>query len=290
MLRIVLFSWSAPRSGWDYGPRAINRLARQIGPNLSIPHEIVCVGDTAEGLDPSIRFVPLWPHFREMGRCYVRLRAFAPEMREEIGPRFAWIDTDAIVLGDLTPLLDRPEPLVLWDGSILDGQPVNGSIVLMDAGAAADVWTFFRGQESAELARHAGYRGSDQAWIAYALRGRRCATWTAADGVLHWGASAGRRAPPPGARLMFFPGIHKPDDGRVARATPWVAERWAALDSEEPCPSISPTSSRKPRPSRPSSRRGYRPKPGASRSGRSSRSRFRARCRRPCARIATPET
>lgn len=230
MLRIVLWSWKDPDpffKGFDYGPAAVGRLARQVSANLRIPHEIVCISDENPNLQPDVRWVPLWPDHREMGRCYVRLRAFSRQVGTLIGPRFAWLDLDAVVTGDLTPLFDRPEPLVLWNGSALPGQPVNGSMVLMDAGAAEHVWTLFRGRQSADEARHAGFKGSDQAWIAYAMRGRDYATWTAADGVHHWGAIPGKR-PPRDARIVFFPGRHKPGHPYVQKVSPWVAERWSA--------------------------------------------------------------
>lgn len=228
-LCIVFWSWKDPSpfwKGWDYGPAAVARLARQVSANLRIPHELVCISDKDPNLQPSVRWVPLWPDHRDMGRCWVRLKAFSGEMRKLIGPRFVWLDTDCVVTGDLTPLFDRPEPLVLWDGSVLPGQPVNGSMVLMDAGYADHVWRWFRGRESAEAARRAGFKGSDQAWIAHAMRGLPYATWTAADGVLHWGSSLSK-AVPRGSRIVFFPGRHKPGHPYVSRISPWVAETLA---------------------------------------------------------------
>ena len=76
------------------------RQAKAISDKLTLEHEIVCVTDHPPGSFPShIRIVPVWDDWKELGGCYRRLKAFAPEMRDVLGPRFAWIDLDCAVVG-----------------------------------------------------------------------------------------------------------------------------------------------------------------------------------------------
>jgi hypothetical protein len=150
VISIVLWLWNDRNGRWNnvapYDATKLIRMSRMVRANLAIPHEIVAVTDYPAHAFPSdIRVVPIWPDLVNdagvgMGRCWRRLRAFAPEMAELIGPRFVWMDLDAVVMGDLTPLLTRPEDLVLWRSNTTSC-PYNGSMVLMTAGCRAQVWS-----------------------------------------------------------------------------------------------------------------------------------------------------
>lgn len=165
-----------------------------------------------------------------MGGCFRRLKAFAPEMRELIGPRFAWMDLDMAVVGDLTPLFDRPEPAVFWAGSAMRRTRVNGSMVLMTAGSMAHVWQLFEGRPTIQAARETGARGTDQCIMSYLLP-PRIATWDALDGVLHYDLHCTRRLPA-NARVVFFPGINKPTQPNVRKRAPWVRGHWPMGDDD----------------------------------------------------------
>lgn len=241
-LVIAAFKWGA-RFGADHVHRMRNMLAR----HLQMPHEFVCITDDPAGIAPDIRIVPLWSELREHGKCTVRLRAFAPDMAEIIGPRFAWIDLDCVLVDDVTAIFDRSEDFVI-SGVELPPQPYNGSLVMMDAGARREVYDDFDPVRLAAARRRLNYGGSDQAWIAIRL-GPDEATWTEADGIYTYrdyidpaprmptrplrramegprtGGGLPDRAGP--ARMIVFNGAkYDPGLDRCQRLSPWISEHW----------------------------------------------------------------
>lgn len=222
-LQVVLWKWRDPRKRhilFDYSADAVNRKADELRRYLTIPHDVVCITDDASGLSSEIRVIPLWREGRALGGCWCRLRAFAPEMRELIGPRFVWIDLDSIIVGPLDPLFARSDPAVFYRSDSVAGTPYNGSLVMMDAGARAEVWTTFDPERSPALARAAGFMGTDQSWIAYVLGGGET-VWTKADGVLHFTLDCVPDLPADG-RIVFFPGVYKPHMTLARRHAPWI--------------------------------------------------------------------
>lgn len=234
-LRVVCWKWKPrPRPGYpeppcivDYGPEHVHTLRNMVARNLDMPHEFVCITDDPEGLDPAIRIVPLWDDCIELGGCYNRLRAFSPEMRETIGPRFVWIDLDCVVVGRLDPLFDRDDDFIVnsYKGGPRDpDQRYNGGMVMMDAGARPEVWEQWNGQESIERIRESKItdrtRGSDQGWMRMVLDEDE-ARWTEADGVYE--ARQVRGGLPANARIVFFAGRRDPT---LSRNVPWVRKHY----------------------------------------------------------------
>jgi hypothetical protein len=230
MLRIVTCLWHDPKYRWNdafiYGAEHVNRLARGIARNLTLPHEFVCVTDIPEGIDPSIRIVPLWSDNRDMGGCYVRLKLFAPEMREIIGPRFAQIDLDSVPVGNLDDVLGRSEDFIVWR-DVNPPTPYCGSMFMMNAGARSQVWTEFDREKSPACAREKGYVGTDQAWIGASL-GKQEATWGPEHGVLSYRRDIPgmRETLPAGAKIVFFHGKLDPSEKRLQERSPWIAKHW----------------------------------------------------------------
>lgn len=261
MLRVVCWRWSntgPKRKRVAYTADHVNRFANMVRRNLSMPHEVVCVTDQPEGLDPSIRIVPLWDEgLREKGGCYVRLKAFSPEMQDIIGERFVSMDIDCVVTGPLDPLFDRDDEFVMWK-NVGRGTTYCGSMFLMTAGARRQVWDEFDVNDlelrTGKLdSSHPGGRwvhpyaldtgnviGSDQAWIS-AVLGPDEAMWTAADGVLSFKADVHPRyyrrrlikrdTPPPAelpehSRVVFFHGREDPSQAHIQRACPWIETHW----------------------------------------------------------------
>ncbi len=222
-LQLVLWKWRDPRKRhiiFDYSSESVNRKAAELRRHLALPHDVVCITDDPAGLASHIRVIPLWPEGRELGACWCRLKAFSPEMASLIGPRFVWIDLDSIVVGPLDPLFDRPDPFLLYRSDSVPGTPYNGSLVMMDAGARAEVWSSFDPARSPALAHDAGFLGSDQSWIAYVL-GRNEPVWTRDDGVLHFSLDCVPDLPDHG-RIVFFPGVFKPHMPKVREHAAWI--------------------------------------------------------------------
>jgi hypothetical protein len=210
----------------NYGPDLVNMQAKAIRRNMSKPFELICVTDhPAHLFDSSIRLVDADKHFGELadlGKCYRRLKAFDPSMKELFAPRFAWLDLDMVVVRDLAPLFDHPWDIRCWKSDSLSGQPINGSIVQMDAGAYPHVWRDFDVTKTPGAARMHGYRGSDQACIAYAMQGRELPVWTWQDGVMYLARNCGKLAAPEIARVIFSPGGAKVTDPVVQARFPWL--------------------------------------------------------------------
>lgn len=233
MLSIVAFKWTpAPNYRSAYSAETVNVLASMVRRHYHDPHEFVCITDDARGLDARIRVIPLWNDFAELpppqGRknpsCYRRLKLFAPEMAALVGPRFVAIDLDSVLTGDVTPLWNRSEDFVMV-GETNPKTYYNGSMLLMTAGARAQVWETFDPRRSPLLAKLAGHYGSDQAWISYCL-GEGEATWTRKDGVYSYrNHLTGDRALPPDARVVLFHGRVDPWHPAAAQL-PWIQEHY----------------------------------------------------------------
>lgn len=217
----VTWRWTPPpgyRS--TFGPETVNTLKRMLRRHCPAITRMVCVTDDPAGIDSDIEAIPLWPDYLEVPSphgatrpsCYRRLRAFAPDIASVFGPRFVMLDLDCVITGDLTPLLDRPEDFVAWNGTHRQNH-YNGSMMLLRAGTRPQVWADFDPARSPREAHEAGFYGSDQAWISHRL-GPGEATWTKADGVYSYRNDLRRFSNylPPDARIVFFHG----------RVDPWA--------------------------------------------------------------------
>jgi hypothetical protein len=234
-LTVVCWRWQ-PMEGYrsTFGPETVNVLRRMVARHYPHPHRFVCVTDDVEGLDPAIDIVPLWNDYADLpspagGKnpsCYRRLRAFAPDIGDVFGPRFVSLDLDCVIVGDLTPLWDRPEDFVIW-GDTNPSTFYNGSMFLMTAGARARVWTEFNPARSPQLAKAAGHFGSDQGWISYCL-GPHEAKWSRADGVYSYRndlAPNGASNLPADARITLWHGSVDPWTPNGQRLG-WVREHY----------------------------------------------------------------
>jgi len=225
-LSVITWKW-----GTAYTAEHVNVLARMVARNYNEPHRFVCVTNEPAGLGANIEVVPDWadfagiqsPHGPTAVSCYRRLRAFHPTVGAVFGPRFVVMDLDAVVVGALEPLWDRPDPFVIWRDPIHpDGYC--GSMFALRAGARARVWHAFNPDTSPRWSRGAGFHGSDQGWLRYCL-GPDENVWTRQDGVYSFRVDVKARPLPADARVVFFHGRTKPWDA-AAQALPWVREAW----------------------------------------------------------------
>lgn len=216
MLTIVTWLWKT--TGWRncYTYRHVNALERMIMENLDIPHKFVCVTDQPKYIN--CKTIPIWemPVVNTLAfrpNCYVRLKAFAKESQELFGERFASIDLDCVITGNVTPIFDRKEDFIIMKGNAC---PYNGSLWMMNAGARSQVWTGFNPRTSplkaAERVNAKGkkYYGSDQAIISMTL-GEDEATFGEGDGVYqYWHNLKNMKTVPDNTKLVFFAGEIKP--------------------------------------------------------------------------------
>lgn len=233
-LTVVTFKWQPKDGPAKFTSRHVNVLARMVKRNYLKPHRFVCITDEPHGLDPSIEVLPLWedhsgmrnPHGPDYPSCYRRLKLFSPEMRDVLGERFVCLDLDTVITADLSPLWDRTEDFVILKGTN-PSTYYNGGMVLMTAGARADVWDHFDPKLSPALALSKRQFGSDQGWISYKL-GPDEATWGRDDGVYSWvpHLKSGQFPLPEGARMVFFNGKHQNPWDTFPQSFAWVRENW----------------------------------------------------------------
>lgn len=229
MLSIVAFKW-----GSKYTLEHVRRLRRGLARHLHMPHELVLItddwhNDRFEGA--AHRTIPLWEEMRGAPLCGVRLRAFAPDMADRIGSRFAWIDLDVVITGDVTPIFQRAEPFIAL-ATPQGPLAYNGSLVMMDAGARRgvyDQWTPERylalGREFAS--RH-GMRGgvvSDEGWMTIQL-GTDEATVGKAQGIHYYKRLRGGELPSTATMVVMNGRKYDPSFWHLQVRSPWIREHW----------------------------------------------------------------
>lgn len=229
-LPIVTFKW---KGHIPYFAEDVNIWADSIDRHLKMPHELVLVTDDGEGVDGRIRQIPLWRDNFEHGRDWHRVKLFAEEMADTIGPRFVVSDLDTVFCGALDPLFANDHPFMAWRDPNRDQYCT--ALFMMDAGAFPHVWEQFDPKLALRLRQLGVFGGYDQAWISHALPGQP--RWTKEDGVLSFRvdvlcghdietAPMSAQALPRSARVVNFHGKYNPRDPKVQSALPWVGEHW----------------------------------------------------------------
>lgn len=238
MLTFVTFRWQ-PVKGYrsTFGPETVYALREMIQRWYTKPFRFVCVTDRPQEL-PGMEAIQLWedcsripsPIGHSYPSCYRRLKVFAPDAGEIFGERLVSMDLDTVIVGDITPLFDRPEDFVIWgESDFPHTTPYCGSLWMLKTGTRPQVWTDFDEQTSPRLAWKAGCRGSDQGWLAYIL-GKKEAVWTRKDGVYSYRKhiAKGGNMLPKDARIVSFHGKEDPWNHRMQRL-PWVRAHYPLL-------------------------------------------------------------
>lgn len=184
---IVVWMWNDNSIARTFKPEHVNILYQMLARKMSTPFTLTCVSDTDEDLDfTKIHWVKTPEEVKEIGEikspeglkfpsCYRRLYNFSAGAAKLFGEHCLCIDIDLIVMKDLKPILDYCKgvdfvgwrPLRDWGQKLRFG----GGIYYIKPGTRPHVWADFVSNPigSIGLARNAGYRGSDQAWISYQL-------------------------------------------------------------------------------------------------------------------------
>lgn len=232
MLEICCFKWKpAPRYRSKFGPETVNVLRNMLERNYTKPHRLTCITDDPTGIDPRVRIIPLWsdhatirnPSGSHNPSCYRRLKLFSAEAAEIVGPRFAVMDLDTVIVGDMSPILDRTEDFLIW-GDTAPRTWYNGSFWMLSAGTRTKVWDEFDPVRSPKLSKAAGQFGSDQGWISYCL-GPHEARLGKEDGVYSYRVHLTGKALPENARLVNFHGKIDPWSS-FAQRQDWIREHY----------------------------------------------------------------
>lgn len=209
-------------------------MASMLARNLQLEHRVHVITDDPQGIDRDVIVLPLPREFAGTPRCRRRMKAYDKSYAEIIGTRILALDLDMVLTADITPIVDRPEPLVLW--RVGYAGVYSGSFQLFDAGALDGLYRAYAADPHGfpRKAQPAG-NPSDQAMLNYWLRGRTMPHWTERDGFCTWfgngyagsahhGMSAARPELPKGARVVVLGSADKGvmDEGRYR----WVTECW----------------------------------------------------------------
>jgi hypothetical protein len=209
---------------------------------LQVPHRFVCVTDDARELDTRVTPVRLPDLLRDSPRCIRRLRQYDGDWAEEsLGARFLSVDLDMVLTDDVTPLFDRPEPIVCW--KVGYARVYTGALVLMDSGALHGLWRLFSADPEgyAREAQRAIYGreragvpwggASDQPVLNHYIRSHKAtvAELRDEDGITTYFSGYRPKDPPmaelrPGVRLVSFGSANKKviESGRHQ----WIRECW----------------------------------------------------------------
>lgn len=234
MIQVNTWLWSQPNGRTSYTAEHVNVWADMVRRHLTMEHEICCITDMPDGIDPAVRIIepprafegvtlPTWDMHagKQLPQCLRRIAMFAPDAADTFGERFVSMDLDCVIAEPLDPLFERDADFMMYRGTN-DARPYNGSMVMMTAGCRSQVFSEFTAERAIEAGKK--FTGSDQAWISHVL-GWGEPTWGPEDGVVWWGSAKNYQAPEWG--LMFFPGDPKPwnllrDD--------WIAKHWRRND------------------------------------------------------------
>jgi hypothetical protein len=243
MIDVVCWKWkAAPGYRSQFTADSVNVFGRMVRRHYAGPLRLTCITDDPAGITEMDRVLPLWDDFAAMksphdigGRinpaCYRRLKQFDAQTGAAIGNRIMSLDLDVVILGNLEPVFDRPEPIVLW-GDTNPTTYYNGGMILHTAGEHAFLWDEFKADPlgSVRAAQKSRQWGSDQGWISHRL-GPHQARFGPASGVFSYrndirptgGDYA--RALPANARIVFFHGETDPWDDQAQRLE-WVRDNW----------------------------------------------------------------
>lgn len=239
MLSIVCWKW-----GSLYGPEYVNKLRSMLDRHLHLDHKLFCITDDAEGIDGDVTIVSMMPDlFTDMAspsgkrKNFRRVRIFDKELAYLFGPRLLQLDLDTVIVKDVTPMFDRPEPLVAFDQTHSEGRrrKYNPSMILMDTGVLHQAWSDFHADPQAcwknvQSAGGSDANNSDQAIFSFYARqiDPPIPTWIEDDGALAFYKVCHNDGGglPEHARIVLFFGDEKPHQEAWQQKCPWIQEHW----------------------------------------------------------------
>lgn len=227
VITVVTFLWHEPQGRhnhlFTYSADYVNRLRSMLERHLHQPHELVCVTDMPDGIDPRVRIVAPEPGLPGFFR---RLVLFRPDAARWFGERILMMDLDCVILRDIDPLLAGAGDFKAWEPRLYhvrggDYSRYNMSFVLLRAGARPQVWSRFDPETSPAAIEAMGMTTHDQSWLTHVL-GPDEDVWPWDGDVV-----SVRAVPDPQrARVVFFNGPRSPGMESMQKQYPWIAPEW----------------------------------------------------------------
>lgn len=238
---IVLWKWSQENMVGSYTAHYVNVMVDMLERNLTdMKYRIICITDDANGVQGCETF-PLWSDCEELSNpcgpmrlasCYRRLRLYDHATQKAMGisygERIVSLDLDSVVCGHLRGVLETEGRFVGWQ---LVGKHhprvFNGSFQMFSAGDLQHIWSDFDPKKSPDIARVAGFTGSDQSWLSYNLADKPGSNHVPypvfASYPLHVIKMMQFKSE---HRLVFFHGRKKPWTPAAQAQSTWISRYW----------------------------------------------------------------
>jgi hypothetical protein len=214
--------------GDKYGEDDVNKLAAGIRRNTRQNFRFVVFSDRKLKVAPPIEVKTIEDKDLIGRGCFCRLRMFDPEWQKRHGFDDVMIslDLDLVITANVDTLFKRKEKFLILKGvNAVNPNPLNCSLMMLRAGAMADIWQKFS-LEAAETMKYHEFP-DDQGWIWH--RAKVPDGWVGgpSSGVYAfmkpgWPFQIGQSLPR-GAVIVAFVGSKKPS--QFSRLD-WVARHW----------------------------------------------------------------
>ena len=210
MLTVV----SVLRSGGEYSPDWVGKLARSVKRHLQVPHRFACLSDVEVPCE-RIEMQENWPGW------WSKIELFRPGVIE--GPTL-YIDLDNVIVGDITILSNLPYEFAMTRNL---NHPGNASSTVMWWKERADsrIYDTFK-EQSADIMREYAFHGDthmgDQGFIWDMMDRKVPFLSDFAPGLIRSYRNHCTMGIPKGCSIIAFGGPLKPNNQRAD----WIAEAW----------------------------------------------------------------
>ena len=234
MITVVLWKW-----GHKFSVAHVAKMRHMLARHLSLPHRIVCITDRPKDLPKGIEPAPM-PKTLPWDVKGLRRMWLYSAKAGALGDRLLQLDLDVILTDSIDPIVDRPEPFVIWksESTRKDGWAYNATVMLITPGAQEPLWQRYMA-DPRRIWNESAADGwdpkvcSDQAIACYLLKGQDVPVWTDADGIRSYRVFAGKHGDrgqvlPEGTRIVSFHGPRDPSQPDLQQKSPWILDHWKA--------------------------------------------------------------
>ena len=251
MITVVVWRW-----GEKFTKGHVARMQSMLQRHLHLEHRLVCITDQPKDLPGGVVPAPMpkllsWD-FKGLRRMWLYSAEAA-----RLGDRLFQLDLDVVITDTLDPIVNRPEPFVIWKSdsnwpvgpSPVEKWAYNATVMMVTPGAKDDVWQRWNADPK-RIFREADEDGwgskvnSDQALACYLLKGHDVPVWTKADGIFAYRVFAGKHGDrecgpacvdegagcgvhlPTGCRIVSFHGPRDPSQVELQQKSPWIRAHW----------------------------------------------------------------
>lgn len=207
--------------------------------HLHVPYRVVCLTDQPKGLPKDVEpaKIPKQSIVPFDNKGMRRMWLYSADAAK-LGERLFQLDLDVVITDTIDPIVNRPEPFVIWksDSNWKDKWAYNATVMLISPPAKDDVWQRWIRNPN-QVMKEADSDGwgpkvnSDQAIACYLMKDQDVAVWTQADGIYAYRVFAGKHGErgyylPTGARIVSFHGPRDPSVADLQVKSPWLLEHW----------------------------------------------------------------